>query len=51
MIRQEIVVCQKCGCLKEIGENCTCSEEMESLETNDRNMGQKQKSSSKTLAE
>jgi len=38
MIRQEIVVCQKCGSLKELGEDCECSdekEEKESLETKD----------------
>jgi len=42
MIRQEIVVCQKCGSLKELGENCTCSDEKESPETKDYNTGQKQ---------
>jgi hypothetical protein len=35
MIRQEIVVCEKCGSLKELGEGCECSLEKESLETND----------------
>ena len=27
MIRQEVVVCQKCGALKEMSEPCDCSEE------------------------
>jgi len=41
MIRQEIVVCQKCGSLKELGEDCECSDEKESLETKNYNTGQK----------
>jgi len=27
MIRQEIVVCEKCGALKELGDQCECAEE------------------------
>jgi hypothetical protein len=39
MIRQEIVVCQKCGSLKELGEDCGCSsdEKNKSLEAKDPN--------------
>lgn len=51
MIRQEIVVCEKCGSLKELGEDCECSDEKEPFETKDHNSGQGQKSSSKALAE
>ena len=29
MIRQEIVICEKCGVLKELFEECGCSEEKE----------------------
>jgi hypothetical protein len=35
MIRQEIVMCPKCGVLKELSEDCECSEEKESLEAKD----------------
>ncbi len=35
MIRQEIVICPKCGALKELGQDCECSDGMESLEAKD----------------
>jgi hypothetical protein len=35
MIRQEIVICPKCGTLKELSEDCECSDERESLEAKD----------------
>jgi len=42
MLRQEIVACQKCGSLKELGDDFDCSDEKErSLETKDHNHGKK----------
>ena len=29
MIRQEIVICEKCGSLKELSNDCKCSDEKE----------------------
>ena len=38
MLRQEIVVCEKCGSLKELDDDCNCSsDEEESLGTKDLN--------------
>ncbi len=35
MIRQEIVICPKCGALKELGQDCGCSDGKEPLEAKD----------------
>jgi hypothetical protein len=32
MIRQEIVICPKCGALKELNEDCECSDEKKPVE-------------------
>ncbi len=31
MVRQDIVICERCGVLKELFEECGCSEEKETL--------------------
>jgi hypothetical protein len=42
MLRQEIMACQKCGSLKELGDDFDCPDEKErSLETKDHNHGKK----------
>jgi len=35
LIRQDIVICEKCGVLKELFEECGCSEEKEKLTQTD----------------
>jgi hypothetical protein len=35
MIRQEIVICPKCGALKELSEDCECTDEKKSVEAQD----------------
>jgi hypothetical protein len=35
MIRQEIVICPKCGALKELSEDCECSDEKKPVEAQD----------------
>jgi len=38
LIRQDIVICEKCGVLKELFEECGCSEEKEtSIKTDSQN--------------